>query len=100
MTGQVPSSYAPRVFPNTRWSVVLAATQRHSPESAAALEAIWPSKAVSWRSETGTNPSSRFNPVHLPMDEDGVAFRNVSLRSGFRTQPSAVVIDSQQKAGK
>lgn len=34
------SSDAPRVFPNTRWSVVLAATQRQSPESAAALEAI------------------------------------------------------------
>jgi RNA polymerase sigma-70 factor (ECF subfamily) len=30
----------PRDFPNTRWSVVLAATQRHSPESAAALEAL------------------------------------------------------------
>jgi RNA polymerase sigma-70 factor (ECF subfamily) len=29
-----------RVFPNTRWSVVLAARQRPSPESAAALEAI------------------------------------------------------------
>jgi hypothetical protein len=27
-------------FPNTRWSVVLAATKRHSPESAAALEII------------------------------------------------------------
>ncbi len=40
MTSQVSSSYAPRVFPNTRWSVVLAATQRPSPESAAALEAI------------------------------------------------------------
>jgi RNA polymerase sigma-70 factor (ECF subfamily) len=33
------SSAAPRVFPNTRWSVVLAARQP-SPESAAALEAI------------------------------------------------------------
>lgn len=31
---------APRIFPNTRWSVVLAARQRQSPESAAALEAI------------------------------------------------------------
>lgn len=40
MTSQATSSYAPRVFPNTRWSVVLAATQRASPESAAALEAI------------------------------------------------------------
>jgi RNA polymerase sigma factor (sigma-70 family) len=33
------SSAAPRIFPNTRWSVVLAARQ-HSPESAAALEGI------------------------------------------------------------
>jgi DNA-directed RNA polymerase specialized sigma24 family protein len=33
-------SEAPRIFPNTRWSVVLAATQRPSPESAPALEAI------------------------------------------------------------
>ena len=40
MTSQGSSSYAPRVFPNTRWSVVLAATQRSSPESAAALEAL------------------------------------------------------------
>jgi DNA-directed RNA polymerase specialized sigma24 family protein len=34
------SSEAPRVFPNTRWSVVLAARQKPSPESAAALENI------------------------------------------------------------
>ena len=34
------ASDAPGAFPNTRWSVVLAATQRQSPESAAALEAI------------------------------------------------------------
>ena len=40
MTSQVSSRYAPRAFPNTRWSVVLAATQRPSPESAAALDAI------------------------------------------------------------
>jgi RNA polymerase sigma-70 factor (ECF subfamily) len=40
MIRQNVSSDAPGVFPNTRWSVVLAATQRHSPESAAALEAI------------------------------------------------------------
>jgi len=40
MSSQISSSDAPRVFPNTRWSVVLAATQRPSPESAAALEAI------------------------------------------------------------
>src|SRR6186997_513077 len=40
MTSQVSSRYASRVFPNTRWSVVLAAKQRSSPESAAALEAI------------------------------------------------------------
>lgn len=40
MNSHVSSGYAPCVFPNTRWSVVLAATQRHSPESAAALDAI------------------------------------------------------------
>ena len=40
MSSQISSSDAPRVFPNTRWSVVLAATQRPSPETAAALEAI------------------------------------------------------------
>ena len=40
MSSQVSSSDAPHVFPHTRWSVVLAATQRPSPESAAALEAI------------------------------------------------------------
>jgi RNA polymerase sigma factor (sigma-70 family) len=40
MGSQLSSSEAPRVFPNTRWSVVLAARQRSSPESAAALEAI------------------------------------------------------------
>ena len=40
MTSDDSSSYAPRAFPNTRWSVVLAATQRPSPESAAALEVI------------------------------------------------------------
>jgi RNA polymerase sigma-70 factor (ECF subfamily) len=40
MSSPVFPSDAPRVFPNTRWSVVLAATQRPSPESAAALETI------------------------------------------------------------
>jgi DNA-directed RNA polymerase specialized sigma24 family protein len=39
MHSRLSSSEAPRVFPNTRWSVVLAARQP-SPESAAALEAI------------------------------------------------------------
>src|ERR1041385_6930640 len=34
------SSAAPRIFPDTRWSVVLAARRRASPESAAALEII------------------------------------------------------------
>ena len=34
------SSDAPSVFPQTRWSVVLAARERYSPESGAALEAI------------------------------------------------------------
>jgi len=40
MTSRESSRHAPRTFPNTRWSVVLAATQRPSPESAAALESI------------------------------------------------------------
>jgi RNA polymerase sigma factor (sigma-70 family) len=39
MSGDSPTTGAPRLFPNTRWSVVLAA-RRPSPESAAALEAI------------------------------------------------------------
>jgi DNA-directed RNA polymerase specialized sigma24 family protein len=40
MSSQDSSSAAPRVFPNTRWSVVLAARGSPSPESAAALEII------------------------------------------------------------
>jgi RNA polymerase sigma-70 factor (ECF subfamily) len=40
MSSQASLSDAPRVFPNTRWSVVLAATRTPSPESAAALELI------------------------------------------------------------
>src|SRR3984957_5947280 len=40
MSSRISSSEAPRVFPLTRWSVVLAARQRPSPASAAALEAI------------------------------------------------------------
>ncbi|MGO8765401.1 MAG: RNA polymerase sigma factor [Limisphaerales bacterium] len=40
MSSQSASSAAPRLFPNTRWSVVLAATRTPSPESAAALETI------------------------------------------------------------
>ena len=39
MRGEANSSEAPRVFPNTRWSVVLAA-RRNSPESDAALGAL------------------------------------------------------------
>ena len=38
MTSRVSSSDAPGWFPHTRWSLVLAATQRPSVESAAALE--------------------------------------------------------------
>jgi RNA polymerase sigma factor (sigma-70 family) len=34
------SSEAPRMFPHTRWSLVLAATRKNSPESAAALESL------------------------------------------------------------
>jgi RNA polymerase sigma factor (sigma-70 family) len=40
MGTQISSGEAPRNFPHTRWSVVLAARLRESPESAAALEAI------------------------------------------------------------
>jgi DNA-directed RNA polymerase specialized sigma24 family protein len=40
MSSQVSSTDAPRVFPNTRWSVVLAATRKDAPESAAALESL------------------------------------------------------------
>jgi len=40
MSSQVGASDAPRTFPNTRWSVVLAATRKDAPESAAALESI------------------------------------------------------------
>ena len=40
MSGQISPGAVPRIFPNTRWSVVLAARQRSSPESAAALETI------------------------------------------------------------
>ena len=40
MSVPISTNAVPRIFPNTRWSVVLAATQRPSPESAAALEVI------------------------------------------------------------
>jgi RNA polymerase sigma factor (sigma-70 family) len=40
MTSPTPSSEAPRIFPRTRWSLVLAATQKNSSESAAALESL------------------------------------------------------------
>jgi RNA polymerase sigma-70 factor (ECF subfamily) len=40
MSSQASGGDAPRMFPPTRWSVVLAATQRHSPESASAMEAL------------------------------------------------------------
>src|SRR6187455_342384 len=40
MSGEAASGDSGRLFPRTRWSVVLAATQRHSPESAEALEAL------------------------------------------------------------
>ena len=45
--------------------------------------------------ETATNISPHFDPIRLPAGEAGVAFRNVSLRSGFRTQPTAVVLGAQ-----
>jgi RNA polymerase sigma factor (sigma-70 family) len=40
MSNPASSSECARVFPNTRWSVVLAARQRPSPESEAALETL------------------------------------------------------------
>jgi DNA-directed RNA polymerase specialized sigma24 family protein len=40
MSSAPASSEAPRVFPNTRWSVVLAACATPSPESATALESL------------------------------------------------------------
>jgi DNA-directed RNA polymerase specialized sigma24 family protein len=40
MNSPVSTGSSPRVFPNTRWSVVLAATKRPSPESAVALETL------------------------------------------------------------
>lgn len=40
MTSLTPSAEAPRIFPRTRWSLVLAATQKNSSESAAALESL------------------------------------------------------------
>ena len=40
MSSESPASEAPRAFPHTRWSVVLAAKRTPSPESAAALEII------------------------------------------------------------
>ncbi len=40
MSETASSSSTPRLFPHTRWSVVLAATRTPSPESASALETI------------------------------------------------------------
>ena len=40
MSSPSSSSEAPRLFPHTRWSLVLAATRKNAPESAAALEII------------------------------------------------------------
>ena len=40
MSTQAAAGNAPGLFPATRWSVVLAATRKDAPESAAALEAI------------------------------------------------------------
>jgi RNA polymerase sigma factor (sigma-70 family) len=40
MSSRLPSSDASGLFPNTRWSVVLATRQQCSPESATALETI------------------------------------------------------------
>ncbi|MGD0813841.1 MAG: sigma-70 family RNA polymerase sigma factor [Verrucomicrobiota bacterium] len=40
MSSLTSSSEAPRMFPHTRWSLVLAVTRKDAPESAAALEAL------------------------------------------------------------
>jgi RNA polymerase sigma factor (sigma-70 family) len=40
MSSLTSSSEAPRIFPHTRWSLVLAVTRKDAPESAAALEAL------------------------------------------------------------
>jgi RNA polymerase sigma-70 factor (ECF subfamily) len=40
MSSQNSSGVAPKQFPHTRWSLVLAATRKHCPESAAALESL------------------------------------------------------------
>ena len=40
MSSLSSSSGAPRIFPHTRWSLVLAATQKEAPESEAALESF------------------------------------------------------------
>lgn len=40
MSSRTSTGAGPRAFPPTRWSVVLAAQQPQSPESAAALESI------------------------------------------------------------
>jgi len=40
MSSETSASEAPKVFPHTRWSLVLAATRKDAPESATALEAI------------------------------------------------------------
>ncbi|HEX4341895.1 MAG TPA: sigma factor, partial [Verrucomicrobiae bacterium] len=40
MSSPTSSSEAPRIFPHTRWSLVLAATRKDSPESGMALETL------------------------------------------------------------
>jgi RNA polymerase sigma-70 factor (ECF subfamily) len=40
MSSLTSTREAPKLFPHTRWSMVLAATQRPSPESAAAMESL------------------------------------------------------------
>jgi RNA polymerase sigma-70 factor (ECF subfamily) len=40
MSSLTSSNEAPRIFPHTRWSLVLAATRKDAPESAEALEAL------------------------------------------------------------
>ena len=60
MSSAVSSSDAPRLFPPTRWSVVLAAARTPSPESGAALEALcrayWP-PLYAYARRCGQSPS-------------------------------------------
>jgi hypothetical protein len=59
MSSLTSSSEAPRIFPHTRWSLVLAATQKEAPESAAALEAICCAIGIRFTPTSGVAASHR-----------------------------------------